>query len=61
MGFLLPILFLADLDINFFVPPMELTGDNAAMIGLAAAYQIASGVNPTTYENINTDSNLKLL
>ena len=50
-----------NLDINFFVPPMELTGDNAAMIGLAAAYQIASGVNPTTYENINTDSNLKLL
>jgi len=44
----------------FFVPPLELTGDNAAMIGLAAAYQIAAGVKPVHYNEISTDSNLKL-
>lgn len=46
--------------ISFFVPPLSLTGDNAAMIGIAAAYQIANGIKPTTFDNINADSNLKL-
>ncbi len=46
--------------INFFCPPIELTGDNAAMIGIAAAYQINAGVKPTTYNNVNANSNLKL-
>ena len=45
---------------SFRVPPMELTGDNAVMIGLATAYQIEAGVKPTTYENINANSNLRL-
>lgn len=46
--------------ISLFLPPLSLTTDNAAMIGLAAAYQIANGIKPTTFENINADSNLKL-
>jgi N6-L-threonylcarbamoyladenine synthase len=45
--------------ILFHVPPMELTGDNAAMIGLAATYQTMAGVKPTTFEHISADSNLK--
>jgi tRNA A37 threonylcarbamoyltransferase TsaD len=44
----------------FFVPPLSLTGDNAAMIGLAAAYQLANGIKPTTFDSINANSNLKL-
>lgn len=49
-----------DSTISFHVPPMKLTGDNAVMIGLATAYQIGAGVKPTTYKNINANSNLKL-
>jgi N6-L-threonylcarbamoyladenine synthase len=44
----------------FFVPGMSLTGDNAAMIGIAAAYRIALGKKPTPWHNINADSNYKL-
>lgn len=46
--------------INFFVPPLNLTGDNAVMIGLAASYQIANGIKPTDYSQICANSNLKL-
>jgi len=47
-------------DVSFHFPEMKLCGDNAAMIGLAAAYQIANGIKPTIYNNINANSNLKL-
>jgi len=46
--------------ISFHLPPLNLTGDNAAMIGIAAAYQVANGVKPTTYDQIEADSNSKL-
>lgn len=46
--------------ISFHVPPLELTGDNAAMIGIAAAYQIANGKQATDYSKIKTNANLKL-
>jgi tRNA A37 threonylcarbamoyltransferase TsaD len=36
---------------------MDLTTDNAAMIGIAAAYHLD---DITNYENINADANLKL-
>jgi N6-L-threonylcarbamoyladenine synthase len=48
---------LSDYQINFYSPPMSLTTDNAAMIGLAAAYHIDQ---KTTYDKINADANLKL-
>ena len=51
---------LEDDKVTFHVPPMELTGDNAAMIGLAAAYQIAAGVKPVTFDDIDANPNLKL-
>ncbi len=43
--------------ILYFVPPLELTGDNATMIGIAAAYHLDQ---KTTPDNIQADSNLKL-
>ncbi|EKD56614.1 MAG: hypothetical protein ACD_58C00132G0001, partial [uncultured bacterium] len=43
-----------------FVPEKSLTGDNAAMIGIAAAYRIALGKKPTPWYDVNADSNLKL-
>lgn len=47
--------------ISFHCPPFELTTDNAAMIGLAAAYQTQTcNLKPLTYSDITTDSNLKL-
>jgi len=46
--------------LNFFVPEKSLTGDNAAMIGLAAAYKIALGIKPTPWQKVNADSNPKL-
>lgn len=42
---------------SYHIPPMDLTGDNAAMIGLAAAYHLDQ---KTTYDKISADSNLKL-
>lgn len=47
-------------DVSFHFPEMKLCGDNAAMIGLAAAYQMANGIKPMTYNDISADSNLKL-
>lgn len=49
-----------DAHISYHIPNFDLTTDNAAMIGIAAAYQIANDIQPTTFENINADSNLKL-
>lgn len=46
--------------IHYHLPPLSLTGDNAAMIGIAAAYQIANGIRPTTFDQIDVNSNLKL-
>lgn len=43
--------------VSFHTPPLSLTGDNAAMIGIAAAYHLNS---MTTWQNINADSNMKL-
>ncbi|MCL5407282.1 MAG: tRNA (adenosine(37)-N6)-threonylcarbamoyltransferase complex transferase subunit TsaD [Patescibacteria group bacterium] len=43
---------------SYHVPSMELTTDNAAMIGIAAAYQDKSKY--TTWDKINADANLKL-
>jgi N6-L-threonylcarbamoyladenine synthase len=47
-------------DVSYFVPPIELTGDNAAMIGMAAAYQLANDIQPTAYSEITANPNLKL-
>jgi len=47
-----------DEKVSFHVPPIVLSTDNAAMVGLAAAYMDKSKY--TTFENINADSNLKL-
>jgi len=42
---------------SYHAPPMELTTDNAAMIGLAAAYHLGEA---TTYDKISANANLKL-
>ncbi len=44
--------------VSFHVPPMSLTTDNAAMIGIAAAYQDQSKY--TTFDKVNADANAKL-
>ncbi len=46
--------------ITFHCPAMELTTDNAAMIGIAAAYQITNSHPTTDYHSITTNANLKL-
>jgi len=46
---------------TFLCPPMAFTTDNAAMIGLAAVYQLTTHNSQlTTYDKIKTDANLKL-
>jgi len=45
--------------VKFLVPPMNLCGDNAAMIGLAAYYHILRG-DTSNWKNIEVDSNLEL-
>ena len=42
---------------SYHVPPMELSTDNAAMIGIAAAYHLDQ---TTRWNNINADANSKL-
>ena len=44
---------------NYYLPPADMTGDNAAMIGLAACYHIVRG-DVKRWSEINLDSNLKL-
>lgn len=55
-----PVTQLLNDSVTFHLPPLNLTGDNAAMIGLAASYQLANGVKPTTFDQIEANSNLKL-
>ncbi|MBQ1528644.1 hypothetical protein IIZ77_03310, partial [Candidatus Saccharibacteria bacterium] len=38
---------------RIFFPPLEFAGDNAAMVGAAAFYEIASGVQPTDPYTLN--------
>ena len=42
---------------SYHIPPLELTTDNAAMIGLAAAYHLDQRIS---WNKINADANLKL-
>jgi N6-L-threonylcarbamoyladenine synthase len=42
---------------SYHVPPIKLSTDNAAMIGIAAAYYLDDA---TTHDKISADSNLKL-
>jgi tRNA A37 threonylcarbamoyltransferase TsaD len=46
-------------NVNLLVPPINLCGDNAAMIGLAAYYHIVRG-DTKKWNQIKVDSNLKL-
>jgi len=48
------------LKVDFFTPQKNLCTDNAAMVGIAAAYKIALGKRPTPWYNVNANSNLKL-
>ena len=45
--------------INFYLPPRDMTGDNAAMIGLAAYFHISKG-DVKLWNEIEIDSNMKL-
>ncbi|MCX6812436.1 MAG: tRNA (adenosine(37)-N6)-threonylcarbamoyltransferase complex transferase subunit TsaD [Candidatus Berkelbacteria bacterium] len=46
---------------QLFMPPIELCGDNAAMIGIAAYYQIVDGENQNfNWHAAKVDSNLEL-
>ena len=47
-------------DIEFLTPTHEMSGDNAAMIGLAAYYHIKRG-NISTWRDVKVDANLKLI
>lgn len=47
----------SDQETTFHVPPFILTTDNAAMIGIAAAYHLDEA---NTWKNINADANLRL-
>jgi N6-L-threonylcarbamoyladenine synthase len=48
------------LKVKFFVPPKNLTTDNAEMIGIAAAFKLNQGYKPKTYKTVKADSNLEL-
>ncbi len=48
------------LQVKFFVPPFNLCTDNAEMIGLAAAFQLANAAKPKTFRSIKPDPNLSL-
>ncbi|MDO8444217.1 MAG: tRNA (adenosine(37)-N6)-threonylcarbamoyltransferase complex transferase subunit TsaD [bacterium] len=47
-------------DIQFLTPPKEMSGDNAAMIGLAAYYHIQRG-DVSDWSSVKVDANLKLI
>lgn len=47
-------------NIEFLPSPLSLSGDNAEMIGLAAAFMITKGYKPKSYKTIKADSNLEL-
>lgn len=44
---------------NFYLPPKEMMGDNAAMIGLAAYFRLKNG-GAKNWDEIRVDSNIKL-
>lgn len=46
--------------LRLFVPPLQLTTDNAEMIGLAAAFKLHNGFKPVNFKDIRTDPNLAL-
>lgn len=48
------------LKVAFLPSPLNLTGDNAEMIGLAAAFMLHNGFKPKNYKPIKADSNLAL-
>lgn len=51
-----------NLSLNFLVPPINLCMDNAAMIALAAYYQlIQSRAKKATWRNLKANANLRLL
>ncbi len=46
--------------LKFFPAPLHLTGDNAEMIGIAAAVKLAGGFKPISYKKLSADSNLQI-
>lgn len=46
--------------VKLLAAPLNLTGDNAEMIGLAAAFMLTKGYKPKSYKTIKADSNLEL-
>jgi len=46
--------------VDFLTPPRDMTGDNAAMIGLAAYYHLKKG-NISSWDEIKVDSNWELV
>jgi N6-L-threonylcarbamoyladenine synthase len=48
------------LKVKFLAPPMNLSTDNAEMIGLAACFMLHNGFKPKNYKKIKADPNLEL-
>jgi N6-L-threonylcarbamoyladenine synthase len=48
------------LRVKFFVPPVNLSTDNAEMIGLAAGFMLRNGYRPKSFRQIKADPNLSL-
>lgn len=46
-------------ELKLLIPPIELCGDNAAMIGIAAFYHLQKG-DVSTWEKLSVDSNLEI-
>lgn len=47
-------------NVEFFPSPLNLTGDNAEMIGLAAAFMLHNGFKPKNCKTVKADPNLSL-
>ena len=47
-------------NLQFFMPPTNLSTDNAEMIGLTAAIKLSQGYKPTNYKKVDANPNLKL-
>ncbi|MCL5667094.1 MAG: tRNA (adenosine(37)-N6)-threonylcarbamoyltransferase complex transferase subunit TsaD [Patescibacteria group bacterium] len=47
-------------NLKFFAPPLSLTGDNAEIIGMAAAFMLFNGYKPKSYKAVKADPNLEL-
>jgi N6-L-threonylcarbamoyladenine synthase len=48
------------LKVKFFPAPLNLSGDNAEMIGLAAGFMLHNGFKPKNFKQVKADSNLEL-